>query len=102
MVRVLRCFLLFAADLNLQTLDDDKIKKLIKIDPATNKPCCGLCRKCLSSNGKVFDHIVTVHIKRKTLKCPYCELMFATSALRSNHANKSHREVHQLNKLVNS
>jgi len=84
----------------LDDLDDEQMKKLIKIDTSSGNPACGICLKEYRSRRATFDHLRAAHTEKSIHKCFYCSKAFKTKHIRSMHMCRKHGEVHRANQLL--
>jgi hypothetical protein len=76
-----------------------RIRKLIKIDEATNQPYCTLCHQTGSSFETISNHLEAIHLQRREYVCQYCQKAFNTNNHKAVHIHRAHREEHKLAKV---
>jgi len=85
----------------LDELPEERLKNLVVCGSGNTKNVfCGICNKVFVRKISAFDHIVSVHTKKRDHKCFFCDEMLPTINLRNIHMSTKHPEEYRAKKLL--
>ena len=76
-----------------------RLKKMVYLDPLTERWTCQICKVSFKRNNASTDHIEGQHLRILSYPCFYCETQFTCGSQRRKHIFQQHQQENKMAKF---